>query len=130
MKKLEIQILLHWIRLKTSKKRLKQEKQTLENDYDKALKTTEKAQEIRNKIKFVKKAIKAIEKTKENIMDDTRRDIEIETNRLFFELLWDEDFKKIIIDKDYNLSVIHELDYECLDELSAAQREYSLYHLL
>lgn len=111
-------------RLKSDEKVFKQKKESLEADFDKALKKNEKANQIRKKINFSKKALSVIEKSKIKIMDQTRSEIGSETNRLFFDLLWDEGiYKEIIIDKSYNLGVIHELGYECLDELSAAQRE-------
>lgn len=110
--------------LNSEAKTLKQKKDSLDKEYDKALKENKRANEIRKKIKFAKESLDIIKKTKEKIMHETRLEIGSETNRLFFELLWDEGiYKEIIIDKNYNLGVIHELDYECLDELSAAQRE-------
>lgn len=111
-------------RLRRDEKEFKQKKDSLEAEFDKALKKNERANQIRKKINFTKKALEIIKKSKVKIMDETRVEIGYETNRLFFDLLWDEGiYKEIIIDKSYNLGVIHELDYECLDELSAAQRE-------
>ncbi|NPV51682.1 MAG: AAA family ATPase [Candidatus Methanofastidiosum sp.] len=110
--------------LKNDKKTLQQKKESLEKEFDKALKDNEKASKIRKKIKFAKRALDIIERSKVNIMNETREKIGDETNRLFFDLLWDEGiYKDIIIDKNYNLGVIHDMGYECLDELSAAQRE-------
>jgi DNA sulfur modification protein DndD len=110
--------------LESNEKSLKQKKEKLEKEFDQALKENKKANETRKKIQFVNKALNVILTSKENIMNETRIEIGKETNKLFFELLWDEgNYKKIIIDKNYNLGVIHEHDYECLDDLSAAQRE-------
>ena len=83
-----------------------------------------KAEKLSKEIGFCMKSLDVITKTKEVIMNVTRKKIESTTKKLFFQLLWKkETFKEIYIDKNYNIELIHSMGYECLGSLSAAERE-------
>lgn len=110
--------------LETQQRTLKSKDKNLKNEFDKRVSKNKKANKIQKKIKFINKALNVILKTRKNIMNETRSNIEKETKTLFFGLLWKKStFKDIKIDSKYNMSVIHELGYECLNDLSAAERE-------
>ena len=107
------------------------QKKNVEKEYDKAKEALAKAlkmdQQIKNltkQIEFCNKAINVIERSKNKIMNDVRLKIEKGTKEIFFNLIWKKDtFKDIVIDDNYNLKLYHVLDYECLDTISAAERE-------
>lgn len=81
--------------------------------------------ELSKKIDFSNRALQILEKTKKDILEEVRSAIEAETKRIFFELIWKKGtFKDLKISEKYRLSLIHELDYECLGTVSAAEREF------
>ena len=80
--------------------------------------------EINKKLSFTKKALEVIGITKESIMQETRKYIELETKNIFFKLLWKtETFTDVKIDDGYNINLIHESGFDCLGSVSAAERE-------
>jgi DNA sulfur modification protein DndD len=96
----------------------------LQNELDTELKRQKKVKELKKQIDFCAKSLEVARKTREVIVEETRKRIELETKKLFFELLWKKGtFKDVSIDEDYNLNLIHSMGYECLGSISAAERE-------
>lgn len=93
-------------------------------DLDTELKKQTKFNLLRNKLKFCKDSLDAAKKIKEEIVTETKMEIESKTKKQFFELIWNsESFEDVKIDDNYNLSVIHKSGLESIGSLSAGQRE-------
>jgi len=93
-------------------------------DLDNELKKQTKFNLLRNKLKFCKESLDIAKKIKDEIMEETKKEIELKTKRQFFELIWNpESFENVKIDDNYNLSVIHKSGLESIGSLSAGQRE-------
>ncbi len=106
------------------KKKLEENIKTLQSQIKEHQDKEEKANKLINQIRFTEKALSIIKETKNEIIEKTRRDMEKETNRLFFGLIWKKGtFREVTIDDRYNIHLIHSLGYECLGSLSAAERE-------
>lgn len=96
----------------------------LRKELDILIKNEEKAKKIKRKLAFTSKALDVVLQTKEAIMKETKRLIEFETKKIFFELLWKKaTFKDVKIDEDYSVNLIHSMGYDCLGSCSAAERE-------
>lgn len=110
--------------LKTRKDSLEKENNKLRSQLDDEMKREEKVIVVRKKINFCSKALNFVRKTKQVIMNDIREQIESESNKLFFKLIWKkESFDKILIQEDYDINLLHSMGYECLGSISAAERE-------
>ena len=100
------------------KEQLKSNEKTiarLTDEEKKLVSQEDKAKEIIKRLAFITKAIKVIENTKTSIMQETRKFIEIETKKIFFELLWKKaTFKDVKIDEEYNINLIHISGHDCL----------------
>ena len=109
------------------KEQLKSNEKTiarLTDEEKKLVSQEDKAKEIIKRLAFITKAIKVIENTKTSIMQETRKFIEIETKKIFFELLWKKaTFKDVKIDEEYNINLIHISGHDCLGHASAAEKE-------
>lgn len=96
----------------------------LKEELDSALKKEKKAKNLRKQIIFCEKSLETIKTTKYAIMNETKNEIESETKKIFFDLLWKkETFKDVKIDENYNINLIHKMNYDCLGSVSAAERE-------
>lgn len=96
----------------------------LKKQLDEELKREEKAAELRKQIDFSERALGVVRKTKHTIMDQVRQEIELETKRLFFNLVWKKaTFEDVNIDESYNIHLIHSMGYDCLGSAGAAERE-------
>lgn len=96
----------------------------LKKELEREMGREEKLKELRKKIEFCQKALVFVEKIKDQIMDRTRKKIELRTKEIFFELLWKKGtFKDVEISESYDLTLIHALGYPCLGSVSAAERE-------
>ncbi|MBW4256595.1 AAA family ATPase [Methanobacterium sp. YSL] len=106
--------------LKTNNKKIKK----LQKELKKLIESEKRAIKIKKKLSFTSKALDVVLKTKESIMQETKRLIEFETKKNFFQLLWKkETFKNVEIDNDYTVSLINSDGFECLGSCSAAERE-------
>lgn len=111
-------------RLKTELNNLEKHVNEMKNYFDRAMKKNMSIQKLNKQRNFCDKGINVLEKAKNSIMNDTRKKVEEETKNLFFKLLWKKaTFKNVLINENYEISLIHELDYECLGSVSAAERE-------
>lgn len=110
--------------LETEEKNMKKKIDKLEKQLKKEMKKDKRNKDLKKQMDFCEKALNIVEHIKVQIMNETRENIELETNRLFFNLLWKKStFKDINIDGKYNINVIHEMGYKCLGTLGAAERE-------
>lgn len=111
-------------KLETQESNTRKEINELERKLEKELKKEEKANYIKKQRKFCLRSLEAISKVKKEIMNETRKRIETKTKEIFFELIWKQrTFENISIEDDYSISVMHNMGYECLGSLSAAERE-------
>jgi len=106
------------------KKKVQDEVDKLEKKFEQEADKVEEAIELKTQISFCRKALNIVTKTKENIMHKTRVQIQSETKKLFFDMIWKKQtFKDISISEDYDIDLIHFMGYPCLGSISAAERE-------
>ena len=75
-------------------------------------------------LNFLDNSIESAEQIKKEIMQEVRQKIQSKTKEQFFSLIWNpEAFKDILIDEEYNISVIHLSGREGIGTLSAGQRQ-------
>lgn len=104
--------------------RVKKELAQSEKEFYKEVEKEDKAKNIKLQSDFCKKALEIVQKTRKDIMKTTRQEIEKETENIFFALTWKHDtFKEVKIKPNYDISLIHSMDYDCLGSLSAGERE-------
>lgn len=104
--------------------RLKDARKELENDYERELKKISKNEKLKKILLFCEQTLKVTDEIKEKIMEETRFQIEKETKKQFFELIWKKkSFKDVKIDKNYNISVIDNRNMEVIGSLSAGERQ-------
>jgi len=96
----------------------------LNRQFDKELKKEEKHEKLRKILVFCDKSLDALKKTKDEIMEDVRKEIEEKTKGQFFDLIWKrETYKDVRIDKEYNISVVDQYGLEGTGTLSAGERQ-------
>lgn len=97
---------------------------TLKSSRDKELKKSHKYDEIRRVISFCDSALEVAEIIKKEIMEDTRKKIEKMTKKEFFNLIWKKKtWKDVIINENYDVSVIHQSGLEGLGSLSRGEMQ-------
>jgi len=110
--------------LQERRTRLLNEVQETKNRLQAELDKEQRATTLRRQIRFASTALEIVKDTKQRIMGETRGKIEEQTKQLFLGLaLKKRTFADVRIDEDYSISVLHTLGYECLDSMSAAERE-------
>jgi DNA sulfur modification protein DndD len=109
----------------TSKKRdLEQTIKNLQERLDLEIRKEEKFRHLRELIDFGTLASNMARQSKNSIMETIRKQIEGETKKVFFRLIWKkETFGDVRIDEKYDIHLIHSLGYESLGTTSAAERE-------
>jgi len=106
------------------KRDLEEKIKGLKDSLDLELRKESKLKDIKKKIEFCSKAMLILDKSKKIIMDEIKKEVELRTNDLFFGLIWKKDsFDKILIDQEYNLSLMHSSGFECLGTISGGERE-------
>jgi len=96
----------------------------LNRQFDKELKKEEKHEKLRKILVFCDKSLDALKKTKDEIMEDVREEIEEKTKGQFFDLIWKrETYKDVRIDEEYNISVVDQYGLEGTGTLSAGERQ-------
>lgn len=94
-------------------------KKELEKEYEK----DNKHKKIVKQIKYGENLLVIAQKCKNEIMFETKNEIESSTKKLYFNLLWKkETFADVKIDDDYSINLIHISGYEALATVSAAER--------
>jgi len=106
------------------KKELVKEINELKKQLEDELKKEEKVKELKNKMDSCANALNILEKTKNNILDGIRKEIERETMNKLLELMWKKKtFADVKIEENYNVKLIHAMGYECLGTISSGERE-------
>lgn len=91
---------------------------------DEELKKEERYKEIRKFLAFCDESLDSANKIKNEIMESIRKEIEELTRKQFFSLIWKkETYKDVKIDKNYNISVVHQSGMEAIGTLSAGERQ-------
>jgi DNA sulfur modification protein DndD len=91
---------------------------------DRELRKEQAAAGVRGRLEFCERAMVVLRKAREAILEETRKNIEVETNARFLSLLWKKrTFSGVGIGDDYSISVTHAMGYPCLGSLGAAERE-------
>ena len=109
---------------KAESNRLKKDIEELKSKLNEEMAKEKKSESIRIRVELCNKANRIVSNAQEHIMQETRKEIEKETKKIFFDLLWKkETFSDVIINPDYSISLIHSMGYECLGTMGAAERE-------
>ena len=97
---------------------------TLNNKLTGILKKQGKFKAISKILTFLDKSIDYAKQIKDEIMQEVRTKIEEKTKEQFFNLIWNKEaFQDVVIDNEYNISVIHHSGREGIGTLSAGQRQ-------
>jgi len=84
----------------------------------------EKAKQLIKKHKFCNDAIQIISDTKEQLLNEVRKNIEEATNKNFFELIWKKStFKCVKIESDYSVNLLTDEGISMLGTGSKAENE-------
>lgn len=79
---------------------------------------------LKKKIDFCTKSLELVNITIKSIIEETRKRIEENTKKHFFDLIWKkETFSDVEIREDYSINLIHSKGYPCLGTVSAGERE-------
>lgn len=88
------------------------------------LKKQGKFKTITKILAFLDKSVEYAGQIKNEIMQEVREKIQAKTKEQFFNLIWNKEaFQDVIIDGEYNISVIHHSGREGIGTLSAGQRQ-------
>jgi DNA sulfur modification protein DndD len=88
------------------------------------LKKSKKYDELRNILSFCDEVLKITDNIKNEIMQDTRRQIEEITKKEFFNLIWKKKtWKDVKINDNYDVSVVHQSGLEGLGSLSRGETQ-------
>ena len=109
---------------KKKRKELEDELKQAEENFRKEVKKEEKSKKVKKQIDFCEQVLNVADKTKNDILNKIREEIETKTKNTFLNLNWRHGtFKDVKIGKDYCISVIHTMGYECLGSISGGERE-------
>lgn len=122
--KLKNELLIKIGGIKEQNKNAKKEIESLERDLNKELEKEEKYEEIKKLLLFCDLSYNKLVRIKNEIMEDFRKELEEKTKKQFFGLIWKkQNYKDIIINDKYELSVTHQSGLEGIDTLSAGERQ-------
>lgn len=94
------------------------------NDLNKELDKEDRYKKLKHTLFFCDKSLVEINAVKNAIMEDFRKELEEQTKKQFFELMWKkENYLDVNINKNYDLSVIHQSGWEGTNTLSAGERQ-------
>jgi len=106
---------------------IKSAKASLEQYNDllsKELGKEEKHKKMKQIHTFCRDSLTEIESFKIQVIEDFRKELEDQTKKQFFELIWKkENYSDVKINNNYDLSVIHQSGLEGLNTLSAGERQ-------
>lgn len=109
---------------KETKKERERNVEFMRKQYDEELKKEGRFEKLRQHINFTQKALQVLEQSRKYVMDEIKKEIEIETRSLFLDLIWKEEtFESVNIDNGYNLHLIHSIGYDSLGTVGAGERE-------
>lgn len=101
----------------------KEEKEKLNKDLEKALTKDAECSRIKQLIEFATKGRNAIGSVEEDMMNEVRIKMEKRTTYYFMELIWKKNtYDKIVLNKEFQLDLIHKDGYSCVGTCSAAER--------
>lgn len=105
---------------------LEQNQQQLEiaqKELDAVLRKNQAYATLRKQKDFCEESIKVLERTMTEVLEECRKELEVNTFEKFDRLMWKKDtFKKVEIDKDYVFHLLNNFDQETLGSCSAAER--------
>ena len=108
------------VRLEDANKKIN----NLELKLKEELKKEEKSKHIFKILNYIDNLLLIANDVKNKIMKQIKQEIEQKTREQFFSLIWKkETYKDVIIDDNYNISVIHESGMEGIGSLSAGERQ-------
>jgi DNA sulfur modification protein DndD len=110
--------------LEEERRRCETRRDLAKKAWETELKKLGKADELGKQIKFVTEALQVVLATVIEIMEGTRKKVQEETNAFFLSLIWKKNtFESIQIDSDYRMNLMHQMGYDCLGSIGAAERE-------
>ena len=110
----------HNTRIATTEKR----KQTIEKLLNEEMEKSKQYDEIKKIISFCDEILELTNGIQNEIMEDTRKDIEDVTRKEFFNLIWKkETWKDVKINENYDVSVIHQSGLGGLGSLSRGEMQ-------
>jgi len=90
----------------------------------KELQKEDRYKELLRILDFCDESLKAAIEIRDGIMKDVKSEIEEKTKKQFLDLIWKkETYKDVIIDDNYNISVLHQSGMEGIGTLSAGERQ-------
>lgn len=109
--------------LKHNIEKAKNELELKTKEFNRLLEKEEQFKKIQTTNEFIEKSIKILNKSKAELIDEIRKEIENTTQKLFFDLIWKKNtFKNVEVTKDFNIKLYHLDGFECLGSASAAER--------
>lgn len=108
----------------TDLEKSQKQRDELQRNLDDAGIKDEKSKSLTQKSQFCHDAIKIITSSKNQLLDEIRQKIEIETNNNFFRLIWKKKtFKSVTIDSNYNVNLLSVDDIPMLGTVGKAENE-------
>jgi len=93
-----------------------------EADYRKQLKKSNERRELVRRLEFCDEALEAAKRTRDELMNEIREELERKTQTQFLSLVWDKArYNRVLIDENYNVSVRDSSDLEAFGSLSAGE---------
>jgi len=111
------------VSLDIAKKQLSDELENIAAKRKQAYAKVEKVKRLKEELDICEKSLKVIKEIKNEIMNENRVKIQLQTQEIFLSLVWKENtFKEVKLDENYLLGLTHMQGYECLGSCSAAER--------
>lgn len=96
----------------------------LRTEYDKEITKRDRYSNLMKKLSLCDKSYGILKQIKDQLVGQVRTTIEKKTQEYFLNLIWKkETFVNVLIDENYNISVIHEGGWDALSVLSAGERQ-------
>lgn len=100
-----------------------EEKEKLNKELEKALAKDAECSRIRQLIEFATKGRNVIGSVEEDMMNEVRVKMEERTTYYFMQLIWKKNtYDRIVLNKEFQLDLIHKDGYSCVGTCSAAER--------
>lgn len=107
------------------KRRFEQELMEVTKDYDKEISKENRNRDIIAKKERCDNALRLLEQIKSKLITNIRLNIQTDTEKCFFSLIKEkrETYKKVLIDEDYNIKIVHKDGFNALNTLSAGETQ-------
>lgn len=103
--------------------RAQEEKEKLNEQLEKALEKDAECSRIKQLIEFATKGRTIVGSVEEDMMNEVRIKMEERTTYYFMQLIWKKNtYDRIILNKEFQLDLIHKDGYSCVGTCSAAER--------